>query len=119
VQTNGATSDFARDGAVLIRGVLSADEIARLTQGIETNLAQPGPLAALASDAADPGRFVEDFCNWQRISEYEQTLRNSALPALAAALMKSTTARIYHDHFAGEGSGHTTAHAVASGSAFL
>ncbi len=91
-------TNFARDGAVVIRGALSADEIALLTRGVEINLAQPGPLAAVASNADDPGRFFEDFCNWQRINEYEHILRDSALPTLAAALMKSTTARIYHDH---------------------
>ena len=89
---------FARDGAVLIRGALTATEVTILTRGIETNLAQPGPLATVASKADDPGRFVEDFCNWQRIPEYEHILRNSALSAIAAALMQSATARVYHDH---------------------
>ncbi|MEO7254479.1 MAG: phytanoyl-CoA dioxygenase family protein [Casimicrobium sp.] len=93
-----AVTDFARDGAVVIRGALSAEEIARLTRGIESNLARPGPLAAVASNVDDPGRFFEDFCNWQRIGEYEHILRDSALPTLAASLMRSSTARIYHDH---------------------
>ncbi len=93
-----AVTDFARDGAVVIRGALSADEIARLTRGIEANLAHPGPLAAVASNSDDPGRFFEDFCNWQRINEYEHILKDSALPSLAASLMQSATARIYHDH---------------------
>ena len=91
-------SDFARDGATVIRAALSADEIARLTRGVEANLAEPSSLAAVASRADDPGRFFEDFCNWQRIPEYEHILRESALPAIAAALMQSATARIYHDH---------------------
>ena len=69
-----------------------------LTRGIDANLARPGPLAAVASNADDPGRFFEDFCNWQRITEYERIMRDSALPAIAAALMQSATARIYHDH---------------------
>lgn len=93
-----AVGDFARDGAVVIRGALSADEVALLTRGIEANLAHPGPLAAVASNSDDPGRFFEDFCNWQRINEYERILKDSALPSLAARLMKSATARIYHDH---------------------
>ncbi len=93
-----AIAHFARDGAVVIRGALTASEVALLANGIEANLKQPGPLAAVASGANDPGRFFEDFCNWQRIAEYECVLRESTLPALAAALMKSTTARIYHDH---------------------
>ena len=93
-----AATQFARDGAAVIRGALTAAEVAMLTRGIDANLAQPGTLAAVASGADDPGRFFEDFCNWQRIAEYESIMRESALPAIASTLMKSTTAHIYHDH---------------------
>ena len=96
--TESTISDFVRDGAVVIRSALNAAELEMLTRGIETNLAQPGTLAAVASAADDPGRFFEDFCNWQRIAEYEQILKHSALPRIAATLMQSQTARIYHDH---------------------
>lgn len=94
-----ATVDaYRRDGAVVIRNALTADELATLTRGIEANLAEPGPLAAVASTPDDPGRFFEDFCNWQRIGEYQSILRASALPAIAAQLMASRRVRIYHDH---------------------
>lgn len=91
-------SDYDRDGAVVLRGVLSPEEVQTLAQGIERNLAQLSPLAQVASQPDDPGRFVEDFCTWQRNPHYEQIMRKSALPAVAARLMQSSTARIYHDH---------------------
>ena len=91
-------NDFVRDGAVAIRGALNSSELETLTRGIEVNLAQPGELAAVASASDDPGRFFEDFCNWQRIAEYEHILKHSALPGIAAQLMQSQSARIYHDH---------------------
>ncbi len=90
--------DFERDGAVVIRGALSADEVALLAHGIDINLAAPGPLAAVASASDDPGRFFEDFCRWQQISEYRQIMHESALPAIAAQLMRSREVRLYHDH---------------------
>jgi ectoine hydroxylase-related dioxygenase (phytanoyl-CoA dioxygenase family) len=93
-----AIEDFSRDGAVVLRGVLSPEELATLERGIERNLASPGALAMVASGADDPGKFVEDFCNWQRIAEYGTIMKTSALPAIAKQLMASTTARIYHDH---------------------
>ncbi len=91
-------SAFTRDGATVLRGVFSPDELATLTRGIERNLAAPGPLSMVASGADDPGKFIEDFCNWERIAEYESILKTSALPAIAKQLMASATARIYHDH---------------------
>ena len=90
--------DYQRDGAVVIRGALDAGELALLERGIEANLAAPGPLAAVASAADDPGRFFEDFCNWQRIPEYEHIMRHSALPSISAQLMQSQRVRLYHDH---------------------
>ncbi len=89
---------FQNDGAIVIRGALDTAELETLRSGIERNLREPGQLVAVASRADDPGQFIEDFCNWQRISEYETILKHSALPRLAAQLMRSQTARIYHDH---------------------
>jgi ectoine hydroxylase-related dioxygenase (phytanoyl-CoA dioxygenase family) len=93
-----AAEAFARDGACVLRDVFSPQEIDLLARGIANNLVNPGPLAAVASTKDDPGRFFEDFCNWQRIAEYEAIMKRSALPAIARALMRSDTARIYHDH---------------------
>lgn len=90
--------NFSRDGAAVLREVFSDEELSTLVRGIERNLAAPGPLSMVASGADDPGKFVEDFCNWQRIAEYEAILKTSALPAIAKQLMASETARIYHDH---------------------
>lgn len=89
---------YARDGAVVIRGALNAAELALLEQGIEHNLANLSPLALVASEPDDPGRFVEDFCTWQANEAYRRILTESALPHIAVQLMQSTSARIYHDH---------------------
>ena len=93
-----AMADYQRDGAVVLRGVLSAEQVALLSQGIEHNLARLSPLAQVASRGDDPGKFIEDFCTWQSNPAYESILRNSALPAVAKALMQSQSVRIYHDH---------------------
>ena len=91
-------ADYARDGAVLLRGVLDADELAVLTRGIEHGLAHPSPLAMVASEPDDPGRFVEDFCTWQQNPDFAAILRDSRLPVLAGQLMGSQVVRLYHDH---------------------
>jgi hypothetical protein len=84
---------FARDGAVVLRGVLSSVQVKRLEEGIEHNLAHPSPLCIVASEPDDPGRFVEDFCTWQDNPAYREILTDSALPHVAAQLMGSETAR--------------------------
>ena len=91
-------SDYARDGAVVIRGAFTLDQVELLRRGVERNLADPGPLVAVASDASDSGRFVEDFCNWRRIPEYEEFIRTSPAALIARDLMASERVRLYHDH---------------------
>lgn len=93
-----AVDAYRRDGCVIVRGLFSADEVDLVRAGIERNLAEPGPLFGVASRDDDPGRFVEDFCNWQRIDEYRQIAFESKAADAAGALMGSSIVRLYHDH---------------------
>src|SRR5580658_8804711 len=94
-----ATVDrFQRDGAVCLRQLFRPQEIALLRAGIDENLAHLSPRAKVASGAEDPGRFVEDFCNWQDNAQYRRFIFDSPLAETAGALMQSRTARLYHDH---------------------
>ena len=90
--------EFRAAGCVIVRGLFSSDEVATIREGIERNLADPGPLFGVASRDDDPGRFVEDFCNWQRIDEYRRIAFESKAADVAAALMGGSIVRLYHDH---------------------
>lgn len=90
--------DFARDGAVCVRGLFNAEELGWLREGIEANLAHPSPRGMVASRPDDPGRFFEDFCNWQDIPQFKRFIFDSPAAPLARRLMQSTTVRLYHDH---------------------
>jgi ectoine hydroxylase-related dioxygenase (phytanoyl-CoA dioxygenase family) len=89
---------FRRDGAVCVRGAFSQEEVALVERGIERNLVELSPRAIEASRPDDPGRFVEDFCNWLAIPEYEEFVRDSPAAAVAAELMGSERVRLFHDH---------------------
>lgn len=89
---------YALDGAVVVRGLLGADELELLHAGVARNLASPGPLAAVASPSDDPGEFFEDFCNYDRVPEYRALVAQSPMAAVAGRLMRSSEVRFYHDH---------------------
>jgi ectoine hydroxylase-related dioxygenase (phytanoyl-CoA dioxygenase family) len=89
---------FQRDGAACIRQLFRPEELAVLRAGIDENLAHLSPRAKVASGTDDPGRFVEDFCNWQDNANYRRFIFDTALPETAGRLMQSTTVRLYHDH---------------------
>ena len=90
-----------------------------LRAGIDWNLAHLSPRAKVASTARRSGRFVEDFCNWQENPHYRRFIFESALPAAAGRLMRSSTARLYHDHMLTKEPGTRAADTLASGPAVL
>lgn len=89
---------YQSDGAVCIRQLFTADEMERLRAGIERNLENLSPRAIVASAPDDPGHFVEDFCNWQINEDYRRFIFESKLAETAGRLMRSSCARLYHDH---------------------
>jgi ectoine hydroxylase-related dioxygenase (phytanoyl-CoA dioxygenase family) len=97
IRADQATA-YQRDGALLLRGVF-ADWIDTLRDGCASNMAAPGPYGAENVRPGDGGgRFFDDYCNWQRISQFETFMRQSPAAEIAGRLMGSSTAQIFHDH---------------------
>ena len=94
---NDTVETFQQDGVVLLRGVFN-DWIDTLRQGVERNMRDPGPFGREYLEAGQQGRFFGDYCNWSRIDQYRQFMFDSNAPAIAAALMRSSTVRIFHEH---------------------
>ncbi|THH37136.1 phytanoyl-CoA dioxygenase [Aliishimia ponticola] len=88
---------YARDGVVLLRG-LFADHVETLRAGVARNLDAPGPYASNNDKAGETGRFFDDYCNWERIPEFAEVVRDPAIAAAAGALMGSQRVQMFHDH---------------------
>ncbi len=88
---------FQRDGVVLIKGLFK-DHVETLRAGIEHNMAEPGPYAAENLKEGEGGRFFDDYCNWQRIDEFQRVIESSPAAEVAADLMGSNTVQLFHDH---------------------
>lgn len=88
---------FEADGVVLIRG-LFRDWVESIRDGIGRNMADPGTYAAENLKPGEPGRFFDDYCNWNRIPEFEDVIRNSNIGQVAARVMQSRRAQLFHDH---------------------
>lgn len=87
---------FHRDGAIVLRD-LFGDWIEVLRRGIERNIAEPSADAHIYDD--DKGaRFFGDYCSWARIPEYRAFAFDSPAGMVAARLMASCTARLFHEH---------------------
>ncbi len=89
---------YARDGAVALRRVFDGDWIDLLARGVARNLAEPGPYLRRYTAEDEPGLFIGDYCNWQRIEEYRRFAFDSPAPGLGARLMGSAKVNLFHEH---------------------
>ena len=89
---------YARDGVVVLRGVVNDAVLANLARGVEKNLASPGPWANDYTPVDEPGRFFDDYVNWSRITEFSNAALEGVLPRIAADLLGTRTPRFFHEH---------------------
>ena len=52
----------ANDETVLIKNLLSTNEVEDLRLGVDKHISNPSSCSKLTSDGNDPGWFLEDFC---------------------------------------------------------
>ena len=97
IPDQSAIEQFERDGAIVIRH-LFADWMEPLAQGIDTLMADPSPLERSYNPADGSAPFFQDLCNWQRIEPFRDFVYRSPAAEVAAALMRSSTGRFFHDH---------------------
>ena len=79
--TQDHIDSYARDGAVLVRGLFDGF-VDLIAEGIDLNMADPGPYAAENLKPGESGRFFDDYCNWSRISSFQDVIDNRQLPRL-------------------------------------
>ncbi|MDG2474133.1 MAG: phytanoyl-CoA dioxygenase family protein [Paracoccaceae bacterium] len=95
--TQNDIETFEKDGVVLIKN-LFADYVDTIRKGIEFNLSNPGKYAAENRFHSENGRFFDDYCNWERIPEFQKAIFKSSVGNVAAQLMKSNNVQLFHEH---------------------
>lgn len=90
-------AEFHEQGVTVLRGVFG-DWVETLRAGIAFNLANPGPSGRSYTGEEGGGRFLSDYCNWQRIPEYRDFIFNSPAAEIAKTLMRSNTVQLFHEH---------------------
>jgi len=95
--TQSTIDAFRRDGAVLLPGVFAA-WVETLRDGVDHNFAHPSADGKIYRGEEGGGRFLSDYCNWQRIPAYRDFIFNSPAAAIGAALMGSARVQLFHEH---------------------
>ncbi len=95
--TDEDIATFDAQGAIVLRGVFRA-WVECLREGVRKNMENPGPFERTYRPSDGSAPFFQDLCSWQRIPEYRQFVFESPAAGIAARLMRSRTARFFHDH---------------------
>lgn len=90
-------SDFHEHGVAVLRGVFK-DWVDTLRAGVDFNISNPGPYGRSYTGDGGGGRFLSDYCNWQRIPHYRDFIFNSPAADIGRALMGSNPVRLFHEH---------------------
>ncbi len=88
---------FQTEGVSLLRGHF-VDWVEDLREGVEANIKDPGPWGRNYLDDDQAGCFFGDYCNWNRFDQYRRFMFESSVGEIAADLMQSQSARIFHEH---------------------
>lgn len=88
---------FRRDGAVLLKGAFR-DYVDIARKAIEENKANPSWRERTYQPDGAAAPFFQDYVVWNRFDGYRTLVKESPMAEMAARLMGSKTARIFHDH---------------------
>ncbi len=87
---------YKNQGAIVIKNVFSP-WIDLLRTGFEKVLKEPGPHAR-ENVKNEEGRFFEDYCNWQRITEFKKFADESLAAQIVAEATGSKSIQLFHEH---------------------
>ena len=91
--------EFNKYGVTLIRDVFSLEWIAELRVGLDYNMANPSRFHKQYTPTQKSGGFFGDYCNWQKIFQFENFVKNSPASRIAQGLMGSKKVRLFYSNF--------------------
>jgi ectoine hydroxylase-related dioxygenase (phytanoyl-CoA dioxygenase family) len=88
---------YAKDGVAFVKGAFSPDWIAKLTQGINDNIANPSTRSRIWNRDAEGRTCFYDSQVWQQIDAYRDFALHSPCGEMAATLMGSKSVNFFFD----------------------
>lgn len=95
--TDSQIKSFQTNGVLLLRDVFT-DWVAAARDAIELNKAAPSWRERTYRPDDGSAPFFQDYVVWNKFDGYRALVKSSPMPRLAARLMQSKTARVFHDH---------------------
>ncbi|PYN74891.1 MAG: phytanoyl-CoA dioxygenase [Candidatus Rokuibacteriota bacterium] len=88
---------YEEDGVVLLKGMFDEAWRKHLSEQIEVDIANPGPLHAELEGGGQPGRFFFDTFMWTYNAAFKQFVFESPAVRIAARMMRANKVNIFYD----------------------
>lgn len=95
--TEAQIEEFQTKGVIVLRGIFQ-DWVEPVRQAIEENKANPSWRERTYHPDDGSAPFFQDYVVWNQFDGYRALVKDSPMAELAARLMRSKTARAFHDH---------------------
>ena len=95
--TQNQINDFQENGVVLLKGAFK-DYVENARQAIEENKRNPSWRERTYHPEDGGAPFFQDYVVWNQFDGYRALVKDSGMAKMAARLMQSKSARIFHDH---------------------
>ena len=93
----GTIREYEENGVCVVRNVLSQEWITRMGEATDRILANPSPGSMEYTPDGKTGRYYGDFFIWRRDPDFNEFMRTSPLPRLAAEFMQVEELRFFYD----------------------
>lgn len=91
-------AEFDELGATVLRGALAPAWIDALAAGVQYNAAHPSDWSHWYTNPDESVGFWSDYVTWTDVPQYRSAVFDSGLASVAAKLMRSASARFFHEH---------------------
>jgi len=89
--------EYEENGVCVVRNVLDPEWIARMGEATDRILANPSAGSMEYTPDGKTGRYYGDFFIWRRDPDFNEFMRSSPLPRLAAEFMQADELRFFYD----------------------
>jgi ectoine hydroxylase-related dioxygenase (phytanoyl-CoA dioxygenase family) len=95
---NLIVNEYKNTGVAVLRNIISKNWIKQLEIGVKKNFDNPSKYKCVYEKDTNKELFYDDYCNWQRITEYRNFFFNSGIAKIVSQLMDSKKVNVFHEH---------------------
>ena len=76
-------NEYQNNGVVILKNIIEPTWLQTLSKGVNKNFKNPSKYKCVYEKENNKELFYDDYCNWQKINEYKDFIKNSNIAKIA------------------------------------